>query len=190
MAESKQTRDAGSTRGNGVGRAGTHAGFADSRDVEIARLRKERDGSRARERVSRAEAEETHNRLTLLARASKRFAASMRSGTAERQRYRRRISAQYAMSGILAQAHNLEEAAPEIMRILGDRLGWDTGVLWTMNGNELRCENFWCAENPHRGPSRRLADRRASHVGWGCRVAPGLWASPSTQRSYRKRTTP
>lgn len=115
----------------------------DPRDVEIARLKRERNEWRARERMARAEADQLHKRLTLLAQASKRFATSMRGGTNERQRYRRRIAAQYAVSQVLAHARDLEEAAPEIMQVLGERLGWETGVLWTLSGDTLRCENVW-----------------------------------------------
>jgi hypothetical protein len=91
----------------------------DTRDVEIARLRRERDEWRARERVARAEVDQLHKRLILLSQASKRFAASMRGGTSERQRYRRRVGAQYAVSRVLAEVPGLREAAPKIMQILG-----------------------------------------------------------------------
>ena len=115
----------------------------DPRYAEIERLRKERDEWRAREHATRAVVDQLHNRLTLLSQASKRFAASMRSGTGERQRYRRRIGAQYAVSRVLAGAHSLTEAAPEIMQILGDRLGWQMGVLWIVRDTALRCESTW-----------------------------------------------
>jgi PAS domain S-box-containing protein len=115
----------------------------DSRDVEIARLKRERDEWRARERVTRAEVDQLHERLILLSQASKRFAASMRGGTSERQRYRRRVGAQYAVSRVLAEAPGLREAAPKIMQILGDRLGWEMGVLWMVSDNALRCESIW-----------------------------------------------
>jgi PAS domain S-box-containing protein len=115
----------------------------DTRDVEIARLRSERDEWRARERVARAEVDQLHKRLILLSQTSKRFAASMRGGTSERQRYRRRVGAQYAVSRVLAEVSGLREAAPKIMEILGDRLGWEMGVLWMLRDNELRCESIW-----------------------------------------------
>ncbi len=145
MTDSSENRGAGATSGNGAGRAGRDAGFFDSRDAEIARLKLEQDRWRARERVARAEAEQAQKRLTHLARASRMFAISVRSGAAERQRYRRRIAAQYAVSRTLADAQDLEEAAPKIMRILGERLGWEAGVLWTLSEDELRCESVWCA---------------------------------------------
>jgi PAS domain S-box-containing protein len=122
---------------------GGHDRPFDPRYVEIARLRKERDEWRAREHATRAEVDQLHKRLTLLSQASKRFAASMRSGTSERQRYRRRVGAQYAVSRVLAEAHSLSEAAPEIMQILGDRLGWEMGVLWMVSDNALRSESIW-----------------------------------------------
>ena len=115
----------------------------DPRDLEIQRLRKECDGLRAREQMARAEAEELHKRLTLLSQASKRFASSMRSGTSDRQRYRRRLATQYAVSRALEHSRNLGEGAAEILRIIGENLGWEVGVLWKMGGNVLCCETVW-----------------------------------------------
>jgi PAS domain S-box-containing protein len=115
------------------------------RDVEIACLQRELDKQRIRERVARADKDQLHQRLTLLAQMSKRFATSMRGGTSEHQRDRHRIAAQYAVSRVLARARDLREAAPEIMKILGEKLGWDTGMLWMLRGNELRCESVWCS---------------------------------------------
>jgi PAS domain S-box-containing protein len=118
----------------------------DPRDVEIESLKKERDGLRARERLMRTEAEELHRRFSLLTQASKRFATSMRGRTNERQRYRQRLGTQYAVSRLLNEARDLEEMAPKILEILGERLGGDLGVFWRLDGNALRWETSWCGQ--------------------------------------------
>jgi PAS domain S-box-containing protein len=143
VVDSPTSREASVPKhGNRTGHARAGASF-DPRDAEIARLKNVLEQLRTRERIARAEAEVAQERLTTLAQASRRFAASMRGGTSERHRYRRRIGAQYGVSRVLAQARDLMEAAPEIMQILGEWLGWEMGVLWTLSGEELRCETIW-----------------------------------------------
>ncbi|CAA9439988.1 MAG: diguanylate cyclase/phosphodiesterase (GGDEF & EAL domains) with PAS/PAC sensor(s) [uncultured Rubrobacteraceae bacterium] len=117
----------------------------DRRDAEIARLKREVEVLRERERAARAEAEDARKHFSELTAMSKRFAISMRAGTGERQQYRRRLASQYAVSRVLAEARDLDEAAPRIFEILGERLGWQLGVLWTVDGQAgvLRRAGIW-----------------------------------------------
>ncbi len=57
----------------------------------------------------------------------------------EKQRQQRRVDAQYAVSRVLEDSRDLAEAAPEIFRVFAERLGWEVGVLWTVEGDALRC---------------------------------------------------
>jgi hypothetical protein len=98
----------------------------------------------ARQREGRIRAEE-RERFSLLTAASKRFAHSMRSRMDERQRQQRRLHAQYAVSRVLEDSGDLSEAAPEIFRVLGERLGWEVGVLWTVEADALCCGGVWHA---------------------------------------------
>jgi PAS domain S-box-containing protein len=115
----------------------------DPRDVEIERLKKECEELRARERMASAEREELHRRLTFLSGTSKSFASSMRGRANERQRYRHRLVTLYALSRVLGSARDMNDAAPGILEILGERLGWDAGVFWRVDANVLRCNNTW-----------------------------------------------
>jgi len=115
----------------------------DRRDLEIERLKGENERLRERERAVRAEAEDTKRRFSELTAASKRFAISMHGGARERQQYRRRLAAQLAVSRVLSEARDLDEAAPKVFEILGERLGWEVGVLWLPSGNVLRCAGEW-----------------------------------------------
>jgi two-component system cell cycle sensor histidine kinase/response regulator CckA len=58
-----------------------------------------------------------------------------------RTRAERRRDAQYAVTRVLAAAASLEEAAPEAMRAVADRLDWDVGVLW--EGEGVRRAALW-----------------------------------------------
>ena len=121
----------------------TYGRSLDPRDLEIAHLRRERDELRARARFLRTEVEEAHRRFSTLTRASNRFASSMRGSTNERHHHRNRLATQYVISRVLARTRDLTEAAPEIMAIFGERLGWEVGILWTLDGDELCCESVW-----------------------------------------------
>jgi GAF domain-containing protein len=46
---------------------------------------------------------------------------------------------------LLAEASTIEEATPRILRAIGERLGWDVGVLWRVDpeAEALRCVELW-----------------------------------------------
>ena len=112
----------------------------DRRDLEIQRLKGQLE--EARQQVGRVRAEE-RERFSLLSAASKRFADSMRSRMDGRQRQQRRLDAQHAVSRVLEDSGDLSEAAPEVFRVFGERLGWEVGVLWTVEEGALRCGGIW-----------------------------------------------
>jgi PAS domain S-box-containing protein len=103
------------------------------KDLEVEGLRRELAELRAREKRALAEAAEARERLSQLSAASRSFASSMRVRSLERERFKRRVAAQYAIGRVLAEAKDLDEAGPEIFTILAEELGWELGVLWKMD---------------------------------------------------------
>ena len=58
-----------------------------------------------------------------------------------------RLSVQYGVARVLAEAKSLESAAPELLEAIGTPLGWSTGHLWESRGGEpLRLAGSWKAE--------------------------------------------
>ena len=139
-----------------------------SRDAEVARLEREVAMLREREAAARAEAQDARKHFADPTAMSKRFAYSMHAAVGERQQQRRRLAAQYAVSQVLAAVRDLDEAAPKIYEILGERLGWHAGALWKVAEDSgsavLRRAGYWRSEgSPPDAPeeaSERMVLRR------------------------------
>jgi len=104
----------------------------DSRDARIESLERERD--RLREELS-----ETRNRFRRFAKASGKFATSMRGRMSER----RRLDLQHAVLGALESPANPEETAVKVLEVLGHGLERSLGVFWLADGDSLRCAGTW-----------------------------------------------
>jgi PAS domain S-box-containing protein len=63
----------------------------------------------------------------------------------ERKRLEERQRVQHTIAQILAEAATIEEAAPRILRAMGECLGWDVGALWRVDreAEALRCVELW-----------------------------------------------
>ncbi|MDX6647568.1 MAG: hypothetical protein QOK40_3295 [Miltoncostaeaceae bacterium] len=63
----------------------------------------------------------------------------------ERRRAERYVGAQHAVTRVLAESASLEEAGPRILETLGTVLGWDVGMLWSVDlrTRRLRCDDVW-----------------------------------------------
>src|SRR5450631_1628583 len=63
----------------------------------------------------------------------------------ERKRLEERLRVQHTVAQILAEAATIEEAAPRILRAMGECLGWDVGALWRVarEAEALRCVELW-----------------------------------------------
>jgi len=63
----------------------------------------------------------------------------------ERKRGEQRVAAQHAATRILAEASTLAEAAPKLLRTVGEALGYAVGALWTVDraGGVMRCGEVW-----------------------------------------------
>jgi PAS domain S-box-containing protein len=68
---------------------------------------------------------------------------------AERQRTERLLSLQYVITRVLAGANSLAEAAPLMLRIMGENQGWHVGELWEVEEGEqfLRCVDIWHSDD-------------------------------------------
>ncbi len=68
----------------------------------------------------------------------------MRDVTAQVRAGRRRDALQ-AVTRVLAESASLDEAAPHILRAVGESAGWDFGAIWKPDsaGRLLRCVDVW-----------------------------------------------
>lgn len=53
----------------------------------------------------------------------------------ERKRLERRLTVQFEAARILAEAESLNDAAPKLLQMLCESLGWDLGQLWIVDGD-------------------------------------------------------
>jgi PAS domain S-box-containing protein len=67
------------------------------------------------------------------------------------RRVERRLEAQYAVSRVLARSATLDEAAPEILKVIGTSLGWDFAAMWLARNEppSVRCVEVWKAPGIH-----------------------------------------
>lgn len=66
-----------------------------------------------------------------------------------RKNAERRLAAHAAVTSVLSEAKNVEAARPEILRAIGENVGWDVGVFYDVDANEnvLRCIDVWNTPN-------------------------------------------
>jgi PAS domain S-box-containing protein len=70
--------------------------------------------------------------------------AAIRDAT-DRKRTEQLQAAQYAVAGVLAGAATVAEAAPKLLQVLGESLGWEMGELWRVDPDAmlLRYTDSW-----------------------------------------------
>ena len=61
----------------------------------------------------------------------------------EPKRAQQRLLAQFGVARILAEARSTAEAVPRVLQSLCENLGWAAGLLWQVDGEELRCAARW-----------------------------------------------
>ncbi len=90
--------------------------------------------------------------------------AALEREVAERQRTERLLSLQYVITRVLAGSASLREAAPLVLRIVGENQEWQVGELWEVDEGRqhLGCVDLWHAESYAR--TDFLAARRAARV--------------------------
>jgi PAS domain S-box-containing protein len=83
----------------------------------------------------------------------------------DRERDAARLSVQYGVTRVLAEAESLEAAAPKLLEAIGAPLGWSVGHLWESRGGEpLRLVGTWTTEGAE-FPNFEAATRRLDPEG-------------------------
>jgi two-component system cell cycle sensor histidine kinase/response regulator CckA len=94
-----------------------------------------------------------------------------------RLRAERRRDVQYAVTRVLAEARTLAQAAEDVLRVVGEQLAWELGLLWRCDEetDTLRCVAQWHAEDLAVGELEALT--RTSVLARGEHLAGRVWAS-------------
>ncbi len=95
----------------------------------------------------------------------------------ERKRVESLQQTQLAVSHVLAAAETLEDAAPQILKAVGDTTGWEMGILWRVDedAHALRCETIW--QKPDAGLDEFAALSRATALPSGIGLPGRVWMS-------------
>ncbi|MBP3954097.1 PAS domain S-box protein [Gemmata sp. G18] len=95
----------------------------------------------------------------------------------DRKRTEQRLTTQHAVVSILAQAADLRDAAPKLLRAVCETTDWDAGGLWVADpqARVLSCVDLWAGEGPDLAAFRAVSLRTTFGPGVGL---PGrVWAS-------------
>jgi PAS domain S-box-containing protein len=108
----------------------------------------------------------------------------------ERRRGEQRVAAQYAVTRILAEADSLAAAAPDVLRAIGESLGWDWGALWSSDWERdhdaapLRCNCLWHAPDIETAEfdtaSRERTFAAEGRLGQVWRTTKPIWMADAT----------
>lgn len=110
-------------------------------------------------------------------RNGKRFFTGIARDITERKRAGQRLAAQYTVTRILAEAATLSDAAPRILQAICESLGWELGILWSVDrdAHVLRCVETWHMPSIGVAEFEAISRQRAFAPGVGL---PGrIWAS-------------
>jgi PAS domain S-box-containing protein len=94
-----------------------------------------------------------------------------------RARAERLVGAQHAITRILAEAADLQEASPRMLRALCEALGWHFGELWLVDADAavLRCADVW--HTPSVETADFAAARRRLQRAAGVGLVGRVWAT-------------
>jgi PAS domain S-box-containing protein len=103
--------------------------------------------------------------------------AREQAARAEADAARRRVTAQFAVSEILAQAEDFVQAIPQLLQALGEQFEWDLGACWcrARDAEELRCSRVWSTSSVAADDFR--AETRARGLAPGEGLPGRVWAS-------------
>jgi PAS domain S-box-containing protein len=95
----------------------------------------------------------------------------------ERTRAERRLAAQYAVTGTLAEASSLVDAAPALLQAIAEAAGWDLGELWlaARESRRLRWQGAWHC--PAVAGDEFVAASRSLAFEPGVGLVGGVWTS-------------
>lgn len=105
------------------------------------------------------------------------FRLSLARDISERKRAEQRMLAQHSVANILADAPTVDDAAPRLLRAVGECLDWDLGTLWRVDrdAGALRCASLWVAPSVLAEAFEAATRARVFHPGEGL---PGrVWVS-------------
>jgi PAS domain S-box-containing protein len=86
------------------------------------------------------------SRIQVIAdRSGRRLALECDRDITNRKRAEQRRSTEHAVTRILAESESLSEASKNILRAIGEGLGWEFGMLWSMDDQHqrLHCAELW-----------------------------------------------
>jgi len=86
----------------------------------------------------------------------------------ERGRAEQRLALQYAVERILVQSDGIAIAAPGILRVICENLGWDFGIYWGYNPAQgmLECQSLWSGTEAPAGLNREDLEAEGGLAGW------------------------
>jgi PAS domain S-box-containing protein len=89
----------------------------------------------------------------------------------------RRMAAEYALTRVLAESADLGSAAPRLLQGICENLGWDVGLLWTVDSTAqvLRCVEIWHPPSVAVPEFERVSRERTFPRGIG--LPGGIWAN-------------
>jgi PAS domain S-box-containing protein len=99
----------------------------------------------------------------------RRYFTGIARDISARRRNEARLAAQYEVTRALAETRDFQEAVPRILRVICEALGWEMGVLWTLDhdANVLRFVESWRAPDVDAREFELLSSRRTFARGDG-----------------------
>ena len=87
--------------------------------------------------------------LIYVSRGYVRMVGDTRAALTETKRSARRLSAEYAVTRVLAESANIKDATHGVLRVVGETLDWEIGMFWGLEpqDNVLRFIDLWHAPN-------------------------------------------
>jgi len=102
-------------------------------------------------------------------------AAVAQVDAAERMPAEPRMSIQYTVSRILAEASDFDAAAARILETIGEAFAWKLGALWMIDRNMLYCHTLWHASSTSSTQFEQIS--RHMHFSSGIGLPGRVWAT-------------
>ena len=92
-----------------------------------------------------------------------------------RIRAQQHLRVQHDTTRALAESSNLPEVVPTILKVLGEGLGWEAGLMWSVDSvsGTLHCGGHW--QSPGLGASDFLTRRQATTLAKGQGIPGHVW---------------
>jgi signal transduction histidine kinase len=115
--------------------------------------------------------------LTYVSRRYVVMVADLKRSLAQTKRSERHLTAQYAVTRVLAESATLKDAGQAILRAIGESLDWELGMFWSLDEQTqvFRCVDLWHA--PHVEAAEFVADSRGRTFQRGEGLIGRVWAT-------------